>query len=311
MNPVWDFLVTTVKHRPEPRYLPLAALYVVKLSFFEPWRLLEAARGQLEGARGQVAVAEGNLAAARAAVVSAGVAVAQAELALARTVVTMPLDGRVVSRSVEVGQRVDPMTPLVVVQRSGWPEVRISVPLDQLAHLGLGADGTGAADLVAELVADLGDGRKQRWLAEGRAVAPVLDERNPVVHLLAQSAAMPGEQATGLPVPGQFLRVQLFGKTDQDVIPVPRRAVQPDGRVLVARPSGAPGSTAATLEARELEVLQRTADQVLVSAGLEAGELLILTPPPVVVEGMALTTRAEGAAPTVSTEASTAPAQED
>ena len=46
MNPVWDFLVTTVKHRPEPRYLPLAALYVVKLSFFEPWRLLEAARGQ-------------------------------------------------------------------------------------------------------------------------------------------------------------------------------------------------------------------------------------------------------------------------
>jgi len=46
MNPVWDFLVTAVKHRPQVRYLPRAAVYVVKLSFFEPFRLLEAARGQ-------------------------------------------------------------------------------------------------------------------------------------------------------------------------------------------------------------------------------------------------------------------------
>jgi len=46
MNPVWDFLVTAVKHRPQPRYLPRAALYAVKLSAFEPFRWLEAARGQ-------------------------------------------------------------------------------------------------------------------------------------------------------------------------------------------------------------------------------------------------------------------------
>lgn len=253
----------------------------------------EAAVGQLEGARAQVAVAEASLTAAATAEASAAVTVAQAELALARTTVTMPLDGRVVTRSVELGQRVDPMTPLVTVQRDGWPEVRLSVPLDQLPHLDLTLDGTGVQDLVAELTAVLGDGGERRWLARGRAVRPELDERNPVLHVLATTAPVPGQTATP-PPPGLFLRARLAGRTGQDVVPVPRRAVQPDGRLLLAV-DGPDGTT--VLERRAVEVLQRTRDEVLVRAGLAGGERLILTPPPVVQDGMTLTTRPEGAAP--------------
>lgn len=46
MNPVWDFSKTLVKHGIDTRYAPLAALYLIKLSAFEPFRLTEHLRGQ-------------------------------------------------------------------------------------------------------------------------------------------------------------------------------------------------------------------------------------------------------------------------
>ena len=126
-------------------------------------------------------------------------------------------------------------------------------------------------------------------------MAPPLDERNPVVHLLAASAPAVGVASGARPLPGQFLRVRLPGLAAQEVVAVPRRALQPDGRVLLAVVDE-DGRT--SLERRAIVELQRTADEVLVSAGLATGELLILTPPPVVKDGMAITTRAEGAEPT-------------
>ncbi len=256
-----------------------------------------AALGQLETAQAQIEAALAQIGSADAAIAQAEVGVRQAELALSRATVRLPFDGQVVSRSVEVGQRVDPMAPLCVVQRDGWPEARVSIPLAELAHMELDFDGTGAADVVAELSAEV-DGRTRRWLGRGRAVAPQLDERNPVVHLLVRTEAAPGGDETP-PTPGMFLSVRLRGLEDQPIIAVPRSTLQPDGRLLVARPVDE-GSRHATLEQRAIEVLQLTATEVLVAGGLEAGELLITTPPPVVVDGMRVATRPLGAPAVVS-----------
>jgi hypothetical protein len=46
MNPVWDFSKTLVKHGIDKRYAPLAALYLLKLSAFEPFRLAEKLTGR-------------------------------------------------------------------------------------------------------------------------------------------------------------------------------------------------------------------------------------------------------------------------
>ena len=254
-----------------------------------------AAEAQLESASAQAESARTQIGAADAAVASAEIGIRQAELALSRAVVLLPFDAKVVSRSVEVGQRVDPMAPLCVVQRDEWPEARISIPLADLAYLELDYDGSGAKSLVAELSAEV-DGREHVWLARGRDVAAQLDERNPVVHLFAQTEAASGEGATSTPpTPGMFLRVRLRGMTDQEVVVIPRSTLQPDGRVLVAVPTGS--GREALLERREIEVLQRTDHEVLVRSGLALGELLIATPPPVVVDGMLLNTRPLGAPP--------------
>ncbi|MFT4541513.1 MAG: multidrug efflux pump subunit AcrA (membrane-fusion protein) [Planctomycetota bacterium] len=246
---------------------------------------IAAALAQIQSAEAQIQVAEAQIGVAM-------VALRQAEVALGRTRITMPFSGRVITRAVEVGQRVDGMSMLATIERAGELEVRLSVTLDDLAYMDLDLDGRGADKLAIELEAEVG-GRTRRWSARGARTAADLDARNPVLTLIAKiEGSIPAGEA--LPVPGLFVSARVRGLSDVSVISIPRACIQPDGSVLVVDDED-------RLRRRSIEVLKLTDDEALLSTaaanGLKSSERVVLTPPPIVVEGMPVGILASDATP--------------
>jgi hypothetical protein len=84
-----------------------------------------------------------------------------------------------------------------------------------------------------------------------------------------------------LPLPGTFLEARLNGAILPDVVGVPREAVRGRDVVLVLSPEK-------TLVERKLTIARRTAELVYATAGIEAGEKVILTKIEMPVPGMLL-----------------------
>lgn len=213
-----------------------------------------------------------QIAAAQAKLAVAEVALAQAELQLARTQITMPFAGRIVSKHVDLGQRVDPAMPITIIERAGDLEVRLSLELADLGLLGLDANGAGAAGIPIALEASIG-GLPMRWNATGARTAADLSPTNPVVTLIG--VLDPSQSA---PPPGLFVRAKIDGNNATGFM-LPRRVLRVDGSVLVVDEQN-------HLTSRQIEVLQTTRDTVLITGGLSEGDMVVITPPPVVVENM-------------------------
>jgi len=219
-----------------------------------------------------------QIAAANARVASTKVGQAKAALALSRTQVRMPFDGRIVTKSAELGQRLDPAAPVAVIERAGDLEVRLTLNLGELGAIGLDPSGAGAAGLSIILEADVA-GATRRWKAVGARTAADLSPMNPVVTLIATvEKAMDGGS---LPVPGLFVRARIAGHKVQAVA-VPRIAVDITGRLLVMDAEN-------RITYRDVHAVQTTRDEVLIDEGLKSGERVITVPPPVVIEGMLVT----------------------
>lgn len=81
------------------------------------------------------------------------------------------------------------------------------------------------------------------------------------------------------PGPGLFVEAEIFGRTVEDVVIVPRRAFREGDRVLVVSPDH-------RMHYRAVEVLRWEHDIAVVGAGLRDGELICVSPIQSVVDGM-------------------------
>ena len=268
-----------------------------------------------------VALREPQQDAVRASLERARAAHEQATLALGRSMLQAPFNGFIKSESVDVGQLVGPATQLGTLVGTDEFWVQLSVPVEKLAWLkvpGMNADdGQGS---VAKVIQQLGkdsiqrQGRVLRLLGDldpvGRmarllvAISDPLDWRSgtPSAEKAVRSDAVastprpsaggkavgdqasePGEwEASRLPLLlGAYVDVSLESDSPQSVVEVPRRALQEGDLVYVY---GAEGK----LEIREVAVLWRRAETVLVSHGLNAGDKVIVSRVPGAVAGMPL-----------------------
>jgi multidrug efflux pump subunit AcrA (membrane-fusion protein) len=148
-----------------------------------------------------------QIAAAKAAVEGAKVSEGQAQLALDRAILRMPFDGRVVSKMVELGQRVAPGGTLLTIEKVDDLEVRLTIPHSDLGFIDLGLSGAGAKKLKLIVSAEIG-GKTYSWRAAGSRTVPMLDSRNPVVTLIATLLG-PVQESPGMEVssllPGLFV----------------------------------------------------------------------------------------------------------
>jgi RND family efflux transporter MFP subunit len=260
-------------------------------------------------------------------VASARAQLEQARVNLERTTVEAPFDGRVREKQADVGQSVTPGTPLGRVFASDYAEVRLPVPVAELAYLDV--DLTGAMEDGPEtlLAADLA-GERRTWPARIVRTAGAVDADTRMLALVARVdrpyGEKPGEKpgeakhAVAAPLPmGLFVEATIAGRRAEGVIVLPRSALRdglgglegPDlgdpgdrrrqgsGRVLVVEPGagGEDGSGPDRLRFREVRLLRLSGDRAVVSGGLEEGERIVVSPLETPVDGMAVRVAGDGA----------------
>jgi len=199
---------------------------------------------------------------------------AQAELNLKRTQVHAPFNGVVLSRAVNFGTRITESTVLgrLVGTDEFW--LKLAIPTDQLrwitfpspkgdsqgskVRIFLQAKENGGSirrGQVIRLAADVED--------KGRMAAVYVAIKDPLCQL-------PENKNKPKLLLGSFVRAEIEGTELTSVVPINRDYLRENDSLWLMNDDN-------TLEIREVKIVAKTKDQVLVGEGLENGELLIVS----------------------------------
>ena len=211
-------------------------------------------------------------------------ALERAEIDLERTQIVAPFDGRVRTESLDEGQFLQKGGAVATIYATDALEVRLPLPDAQLAYLDPTFAQTGRApidrDVAVTLAADFA-GAKQTW--QGRLIRTEGDisQRSRFVNVIAEVTDTTSTEGTRLPL-GLFVTATIEGRTLDELISLPRTALRDDETVMVIDDDN-------KLHFRTIEVFRLGDEEVIVSAGLQAGERVCVSPLQFVVEGMAVT----------------------
>jgi RND family efflux transporter MFP subunit len=212
-----------------------------------------------------------KLTAARAELEKAG-------LNLARTEVRAPFNAVVLDRRSNLGAQATAQDVLAVLAGTDRFYVRVALPVDSLQWMTCDPEEGSPATMVRSS-GEVRSGRVvrlERDLEEtGRMARVLIEVENP----MAGNAPL---------LLNEYVRVEIAGSRVEAACSIPRSALHNDRFIWIATPQN-------TLEIREVEVLWRDADQVIISGKRCEDELLVLTNLSAPVNGMKL--RIEGDSP--------------
>jgi RND family efflux transporter MFP subunit len=230
-----------------------------------------------------LALRQPQLAEARAGVASAEAALKQARLNLERTEIRAPYAGRVWEKMVDVSQWLAAGSPVARVYATDAAEVRLPLPLEDLAFADLPL-GEGAPGTEVVLRAAVG-GRDLEWKGTVARTEAELDPRTRMIHAVAR-VADPYAGPTPL-LAGLFVDAEIRGRTVRAAA-LPREALRGEDRVLVVDASD-------TIRERKVRVLRRERDRVLLAGGLEEGERVCVSALEAAGDGLKVRVRMGGA----------------
>ncbi len=236
-----------------------------------------ASAARLDDARNRARAAAAALREARAAL-------AQAERDLTRTELRAPFAGRVRTVQVDVGQFVSRGTPLARLYATDWAEIRLPIPDADLAWIDVPRAGAvrDEADAPPVILRALYAGAPREWRGHVERSEGEIDPRSRMVHVVARIedpyARLPGTEHSPLPV-GLFVDAEILGRRIDDVIVLPRSALRTGDQVLVVDGEH-------RLRFRNVTVLRRDQEEVLIRSGLTAGEQVNISALETPVEGM-------------------------
>lgn len=269
-----------------------ASLAQAELELLRNENLADLARKEWHSLNGESAlepnplvVYEPQLKSARALRDAARANVKQAELNLERTRVFAPFDCYVRSEQLEIGQFLNAGAPVATVAGIDPIEIIVPLPLDELVWLKVPRKGTGQRGSLAKVELQSG-GRTFHWQGEVTRSLGEIDPRNRmarVVVTVKDPFAGNSEKATLLNdlLPGMFVNVQIQGEELSDVVSVPRGAMHDNDTIWLIDDEN-------RLHIREVEILRRERDEVLIRSGLDANEKIVLTNLSGAAEGMLL-----------------------
>jgi len=220
-----------------------------------------------------------QVASAIAEVAAAEARMQQAETNLLRTKIHAPYAGRVLEKKVDVGQYIAPGTVAATIFADDAAEVRLPLTDHQLAFVTLPDGGKSRAPVT--LSHPVGN-TVQQW--QGRLVRTEgsIDTASRQLFVVAQIDKPFQRTADRPPLKiGQFVEADIRGQKLQNVFVLPRAAVEIGDTVLVV-------TADRKIQRRKVQVALRRGEQVVVSAGLQAGDLISLTPMPFAREGTAV-----------------------
>lgn len=227
---------------------------------------------------------EPQLVSARAALKAAEADLRAAKLNLARTSLSLPFDGRLVSKAVDVGQFVAAGTAVAAAYGTERMQVRLPVTDRQLALLDLplswdDRERPGPAVVLRAVVA----GEPRQWQGRIARTDASIDVDSRVLYAVAvvdQPFAQGASQDVPL-TPGLFVEAEIEGVPLSGLTRLPRSALQNDGTVLLV---GAESRLASRIVATRYSDGRHAWVQ-----GLEPGDRVVATGGGVLYAGMTVT----------------------
>lgn len=214
---------------------------------------------------------------AKASVAAAKARLKQANIDLKRTRITAPYDGRILQKSVDVGQFVNVGTTLASVFAVDFAEIKL--PLTDSAFQRLQktqSDASGFAT-TAKLYA-----HSKEWDARIVRMAGTVDTQSRQKSIIAQiddPYGLNNNNKVPLEV-GSFVDATLAGERLQGVFVIPSSAVREGRFVLIEEDK--------KLKRIAINPIWSSQNEVVVDSELEAGMRLITTPLSYAVDGMSL-----------------------
>lgn len=231
-----------------------------------------------------------QLADALANVLAAEADIEKARRDLERTKISVPYDGLLRERRVDIGQYVTPGTQLGVSFAVDTAEIRLPLAAADLAFLDLPRSTDAEIEDYPEvsLSADI-SGMTQTWAARLIRTEGVLDESSRVLYVVASVVdpyGLLGKSQQDELRMGTFVSAAINGRYVDDVVVLPRFVLRNDNTVLVANGER-------ELEVREVAVARAEARQVYITSGVGNGELVITTTLDAPIPGTRLVIRGE------------------
>ena len=273
--------------------------------------------------KGSLALRDPQMRTAEVALKSAESGLKRARLNVGRALLKAPFNAMVQARAVDIGQLVGPASPLVTLVGTDSFWVQLSIPVDRLAWIDIPGVRGAKRGSRALVYREIGNERIERTgevirlLGDldplGRMARVLVEIKDPLgLETAARTAVGEGQQEArpGLPLLiGAFVQVEIDGREVDGVVEVPREALRNGDTVYVianekvelppafsdllfwADPADVPALlTLQTMAVRQVHVVWRKPDSVLVNEGLESGDQIIVSPVPAAIEGMKVRT---------------------
>ncbi len=229
---------------------------------------------------------EPQLRQAAAAAASAEARLRTAQVNLDRTSIRAPFAGRVLSKSVDVGQFVSPGNQLARIYAVDFAEVRLPLTATQFSYLDLPAIYRGENPNYTEgppvRLSWTVAGDTHRW--RGRIVRSegAVDVRSRQLFVVAQVRNPYGRTESGRPPlkVGSFVEAEITGRVLEDVFVVPRNLIRENSYVLLVDSNG----EGDVLRRRDVTLVWETDEVAVIGEGLEVGDMLCLTQVPLALE---------------------------
>ena len=215
-----------------------------------------------------------QLAAAQAQVLSAQAQLEKAQLNLERTKIKAPYAGRVLNRSVDLGQVVSNNMQLATIYATDSVEIRLPIKNKDLPFINLPEqyrDGAknqrgSAVNFTSDLIGE------QQWQGQLIRTEGAIDKSAQQLYVVAKiNDPYKSTSENQYPVKiGQYVKAKINGKVASQVLVIPNSAIYQGSYVYVVENG--------TLQRKNIALAWQNALQGIVSKGLEAGSQLVLTP---------------------------------
>lgn len=228
---------------------------------------------------------EPQLVAAKAALKAAQADLENAHLNLARTQLRLPFNGRVVSKSVDVGQFVAAGTAVARAYATDRVQVRLPITDRQLARLSLplGRPGDGPIDGPNVVLSTVFAGERWEWNAVIARTEANMDVDSRVIYAVAIVEEPFGDAGNeGRPplTPGLFVEALIDGRSIENLSRLPRSALKADNSVFVI-------DRESQLTRKSVQAVHSNGRNVWL-AGLEKGERVVVSEGSLLVAGMSV-----------------------
>ena len=198
--------------------------------------------------------------------------VSSAEKKLNKTEIVAPYAGRIQSVNIDLGTTIIPGQPVGALYTSSEIEVTLAVKDNDLQFLSIPMDGRKLDPSEQALVEikSFYKGKNQTWIGRLERVDGVIDPITRMINLIAVfKNDFIETDKPNLPI-GLFVEALIDGINLKNIFSIPVNAISENNEVYIVNNDN-------ELESRQLSILKKYSDFVIVKDGLKAGERIVIS----------------------------------